>query len=157
MKNEAEYQFYPHISRFHRLYTKALTRRLDPHGVLPGYLDILFRLWEKDDITQKALHAKLDIEQATLSNTLKRMERDGLISNTRNPEDRRLTQIVLTEQGKALKKVVLTAIEDLQGCINVGLTISDRKYFRRILKQMTGHLDADLEDGCLLLVDEIPD
>ena len=157
MSSNPEHLFFSTVSKFSRLYAKALSKRLDPYGVLPGYLEILFRLWEQDNITQKELHSQLDIEQATLSNTLKRMERDGLILCTRNPADRRLTQIVLTDTGREMQKVVLTAIDDLQATVNVGLTINDKKYFRRILKQMTGQVESDLEESYLVLVDEVKD
>lgn len=155
MITDPEHIFYFNFSKFARMYTKALSKRLDPVGVKPGHLEILFHLWEKDNVTQKELHAKLDVEQATLSNTLKRMERDSLITCTRNPADRRLTQIQLTDSGRKLRKVVLAAIDDLQSVVNVGLTINDKKYFRRILKQMTGLLGTELEEGCLVLVDEV--
>lgn len=155
MSDSTERLFYSRISRMQRLYAKALSKRLDPHGVKPGYLDILDRLWEKDNITQKQLHQRMDIEQATLSNSLKRMERDGIIRKTRNPQDRRVTFIVLTDHGRALHKVVNAAIDDLQSVINTGLTINDRRYFHRILKQMTEQIDEDLEDATLILVDEI--
>lgn len=76
--------FYSQLSRLHRLYTRGLVMRLDPYTVRPGYLDVLNVLWDEDNLTQKQLNAHLDIEQATLSNTLKRMERDGILTRIPN-------------------------------------------------------------------------
>lgn len=145
------------ISRFQRLYAKALAKRLDVYGVKPGYIDIFTRLWERDNVTQKHLHAQLEIEQATLSNTIKRMERDGFVEKSRNPKDRRVTYIQLTERGQSMKRAVSAAIEDLQASISTGLTINDRRYFHRILKQMIQHAKTDLDDVTLVLVDEVSD
>lgn len=155
MFTEDDALFFSKISRFQRLYAKALNKRLDPHGVKTGYLDILSKLWEQDDITQKELHSRMEIEQATLSNSLKRMQRDGILERKRNPKDRRITHIVLTQHGHSLQKVVRAAIEDLFCAMSKGLTINDRRYFNRILKQMSDHLVSDLEDTTLILVDEI--
>ncbi|MCJ2165173.1 MULTISPECIES: MarR family transcriptional regulator [unclassified Pseudodesulfovibrio] len=157
MSNNPEHLFYFSLSRFTRLYTKGLSKRLEPHGIKPGYLEILFQLWQQDNVTQKELLAMLDIEQATLSNTLKRMERDGFLLSTRKPGDRRLTQLQLTDSGRAIQKVVSASIDDLQATVNSGLTINDRKYFRRILHQMTEQVASDLEEGCLILFDEVSD
>ncbi|WP_394699845.1 MarR family winged helix-turn-helix transcriptional regulator [uncultured Pseudodesulfovibrio sp.] len=157
MDSRPEYLFFSSMSRFTRLYSKGLSRRLSPYGVRPGYLDVLFRLWERDGVTQKTLHESLDVEQATLSNTLKRMERDGFLERQRNHKDRRQSIIVLTDSGTGLRKIVLTAIEDLQTVVNTGLSINDRRYFRRILKQMNEHLLDDLDDALFVLVDEIED
>lgn len=157
MSKSNKRHFYSQLSRMQRLYAKALSRRLDPYGVKPGYLDILDRLWSKDNLTQKQLHRRLDIEQATLSNSLKRMERDGILLRKRTPQDKRVMHIVLTDHGRALQKVVNTAINDLQSVVNMGLTINDRRYFHRILKQMTEQAEEDLADTALVLVDEIAD
>lgn len=157
MDYKAEYLFFSTMSRFHRLYAKGLSKRLDPHGVRPGYLEVFFRLWEGDGITQKALHAGMDVEQATLSNTLKRMERDGFLLRKRNPKDRRQSIIVLTDTGANLRKLVLAAIDDLQAVVNTRLSINDRRYFRRILQQMNDQLVLDLDDATLVLLDEVDD
>jgi len=155
MSNRHDPLFFAQISRFQRIYAKGLSNRLDTHDVTPGYLEILFRLWDQDNISQKQLHRLMDIEQATLSNTLTRMDRDGLITKVRNPKDRRVTNIELTPHGQSLKSVVETAISDLQSVVNTGLTINDRRYFSRILKQMTEQVENDLSDSILVLVDEV--
>jgi len=85
------------------------------------------------------------------------MERDGILLRKRTPQDKRVMHIVLTDHGRALQKVVNTAINDLQSVVNMGLTINDRRYFHRILKQMTEQAEEDLADTALVLVDEIAD
>ena len=157
MHTQEDELFFHRLSRLQRLYAKALSRRLALHGVKPGYLDVLDRLWRRDNITQKELHSSLDIKQATLSNTLKRMERDGMLRRVRNEQDRRRTYVVLTEQGHALKKTVRASVEDVQTAVTAGLTVNDRRYFYRILKQMTEHLQSEPDDTPLILVDVIPD
>ena len=90
--------FFSQLSKLQRNYSKSLTMRLETYDVRPGYLDILHRLWEKDNITQKELNSLIEIEQATLSNTLSRMERDGLIKRNHNPQDRRRVHITLSDK-----------------------------------------------------------
>ena len=43
------------------------------------------------------------MKQATIANTLARMERDGLITRKPNPEDARSRLIMLTERARALQ------------------------------------------------------
>jgi len=153
--HDTDQLFYSAMARFHRLYAKGLSKRLDPHGVRPGYLDVFFRLWERDGVPQKELHSSMDVQQATLSNTLKRMERDGFLVRKRNPKDRRQTLIELTDTGANLHKLVVTAIDDLQAEVNARLSINDLRYFRRILAQMTDQLVSDVDDATLILLDEV--
>ncbi|MBG0790585.1 MAG: MarR family transcriptional regulator [Desulfovibrionaceae bacterium] len=149
--------FFHRLCRLQRAYAGALSRRLEPHGVKPGYLAILESLWLRDNVTQKELHATLDIEQATLSSTLQRMERDGLLTRERLSQDRRITRIALTERGQGLNKAVQASLADAHTLATSGLTVNDRRYFYRILKQIAEHLDADAEDDTLILLDEVED
>lgn len=131
--------------------------RLKPYGVQPGYLSILERLWERDNVTQKELKLTMDIEQATLSNTLKRMERDGLIERSPLKNDKRHHRITLTEKGTSVRSTVEGAIDDLRATVNTGLTVNDRRYFKRIMRQMTEHLEDDQIEPLVVLLDEIAD
>lgn len=149
--------FFSQLSKFQRNYSKSLTLRLETYDVRPGYLNILQSLWERDNITQKELNALIEIEQATLSKTLSRMERDGLIKRNPNPKDRRQIHITLSDKARYIQGAVKSAIEDLQSIVNQGLTINDKRYFNRLMKQMTEQLENDLSEPCLVLFDEISD
>lgn len=131
--------------------------RLSPYGVQPGYLLILDHLWKNGAATQKELVNHLDLEQATLSNTLKRMERDGLIVRKPNRSDKRIHAISLTDKGQSLQSTVLSAIDDLRKTVHKGLTVSDRKYFNRIMRQMTEQLENDQDEPLMVLLDEVTD
>jgi len=157
MQYEHDTLFFTLLSRFQRLYAKSLSMRLSPINVQPGYLSILHYLWQRDNITQKELHQHMDIEQATLSNTLKRMERDNLILITPNPKDRRRHLITLTSTGIELKPSVQEAIDDIRKTVNTGLTINDRRYLKRIMRQMTEHLENDQIEPLFVLLDEVTD
>ena len=61
-----------------RVFAHALAERIRPLGLAPGQFMTLIELWREDGLTQRDLVARLDVEQATMANTLKRMERDGI-------------------------------------------------------------------------------
>lgn len=155
MQYEPDGLFFTLLSRFQRLYAKSLSMRLSSFDVQPGYLSILHFLWQEDNITQKKLHGLLNMEQATLSNTLKRMERDGLVQRTPQPKDRRRHSIQLTEKGRNAQSSIEGGIEDLRKTVNQGLTINDRRYLKRIINQMCEQLENDQEDTFLVLLDEV--
>jgi len=60
-------------------------------------------------LTQKDLVARLDVEQATMANTITRMERDGLIERRPMSTDKRAKAIVATEKAKAIQKDAIDA------------------------------------------------
>ena len=80
-----------------------LSEGLKPLGIAPAQFPILIELWNKDGLSQQELVERADLKQATIANTLARMERDGLITREPNPEDARSRLIMLTEHARALQ------------------------------------------------------
>lgn len=77
------------INQLARLAFEGLRKEIEPLGIVPGQFPALLALWQRDGQTQRELVAKTDVEQATMANTLNRMERDGLIVRQAHPEDGR--------------------------------------------------------------------
>ncbi|MEO2038363.1 MAG: MarR family transcriptional regulator [Martelella sp.] len=92
-----------------RLLERGLAARIRPLGLTTGTFPALLELWENDGLTQKQLVERLDIEQATMANTLSRMERDGLIRREKDPGDGRVQRIRLTERARALRDPAIAA------------------------------------------------
>ncbi|QIW16706.1 hypothetical protein A4G20_10380 [Pasteurellaceae bacterium RH1A] len=86
-----------------RLFAHLIGDALAPLGVLPAYLPILFELWEGQALSQSDLVARSGLSQATMANTLNRMERDGLIERLANPSDARSRLIKLSKKAQALE------------------------------------------------------
>ena len=86
-----------------RQFAILLSEGLKPLGIAPAQFPILIELWNKDGLSQQELVGRADLKQATIANTLARMERDGLITREPNPEDARSRLIMLTEHARALQ------------------------------------------------------
>ena len=84
-------------------FSRALQERGQKLGFAPGQFPVLLELWSEEGLTQKQLLDRLDIEQATMANTLARMERDGLILRKKHPTDKRALQIFLTDKARAME------------------------------------------------------
>ena len=92
------------INHLARLFARELQNRIQPLGIVTGQFPILLELWNRDGITQRDLLDRIDVEQATLANTLTRMERDGLIKRTKHPNDARAQQIWLTKKATDVRE-----------------------------------------------------
>ena len=91
------------INHLARIFAQALAREIKPLGLAPGQFMVLLELWREDGLTQRDLVGRLDVEQATLANTLSRMERDGLVRRVPHPTDGRAQVIRLTERARRLE------------------------------------------------------
>ena len=83
-----------------RLYDRRLQEMLKDYGVAPGQFAPLVMLFEQDGLTQAELCRRINVEQPTMANTLKRMERDGLIKRKNDTADKRRALVHLTPRLK---------------------------------------------------------
>lgn len=84
--------------------TKVYKPHLDALGVTyPQYL-VLLVLWERDGLGVSEIGARLFLDSGTLTPLLKRLEAQGLVDRSRDPEDERRVEVRLTDSGRALKQ-----------------------------------------------------
>ncbi|MEW5424710.1 MarR family winged helix-turn-helix transcriptional regulator [Amorphus sp. 3PC139-8] len=112
-----------------RLFAQGIHARIRPLGLSPGNFPALLELWVNDGLTQKELTERLSIEQATMANTLARMERDGLIRRTPHPADGRSQQIWLTAKAKALEAPAIEAAKAQNNLALARLDPAERAQF----------------------------
>ena len=115
-------------------FSKALNKRAAALGFSPGQFPILLELWHEEGLTQRQLLDRVDVEQATLANTLSRMERDGLIERKPHPRDRRAQIIELTERGRELELQAIAASKATDEAMLAGLL----KFERQLLLEYMG-------------------
>nr|WP_212735204.1 MarR family transcriptional regulator [Herbidospora galbida] len=90
---------------------------LEPMGLThPQYL-VMLALWERGPLSVKDLAGLLQLEPATLSPLLKRLEAAGLVERRRGTADERSLAVTLTDSGRALRaeaeKIPATIVERL--------------------------------------------
>lgn len=111
------FALYGAANRVTRLYRPLL----DALGLTyPQYLAMLV-LWEASPQTVGALGEALDLESSTLTPLLKRLEAQGLVARSRDPEDERRVIVALTPAGAALRDKARTVPEQLFCKLNMPL------------------------------------
>lgn len=126
-----------------RLFAKGLQHRIRPLGLAPAQFMTLLELWERDGIAQRELTRKLDVEQATMANTLIRMERDGLIERRSLPEDGRSQSIHLTPKAIALREAATAAARAQNEVALAGLSTEERGLFLDLMRRVIASMQAD--------------
>nr|WP_170561470.1 MarR family winged helix-turn-helix transcriptional regulator [Ruegeria atlantica] len=131
------------INHMARLFARELQHQIAPLGIVVGQFPILLELWLKDGVTQKDLLGKIDVEQATLANTLNRMERDGLIKRTKNPADARAQLIWLTERARALREGAYESAQKVNTEALQVLNESERTQFINSMRLVINSMRSD--------------
>ncbi|WP_206454169.1 MarR family winged helix-turn-helix transcriptional regulator [Aurantimonas marina] len=118
-----------------RLFARGLQARIKPLGLTTGTFPALLELWETDGLTQKELVQRLDIEQATMANTLARMERDGLVTRRDDPQDGRSQRVWLTDKARALQAPAVAAAMHQNAVALADLSESEQRQFLRLMQR----------------------
>jgi DNA-binding MarR family transcriptional regulator len=133
MKNQSAGYLANHMAR---LFARGLTTRIKPLGLTIGTFPALLELWEKDGLTQKELVVRLDIEQATMANTLARMERDGLIVRKKDVSDGRVQRVWLTDCARDLRGPAIEAARAENAATLSGLSENEQRQFIALMQKV---------------------
>ncbi len=87
-----------HLSRQHFQLSSSF---LEETGIGSGQVPVLLELERSGELNQRELAERTRVTPATMSGTLKRMERAGLIARTTDENDARISRVRLTEAGHA--------------------------------------------------------
>jgi DNA-binding MarR family transcriptional regulator len=122
---------------------------LEPLGLThPQYL-VMLALWgnakaKGDPLSVKQIAALLQMEPATVSPMLKRLEAIGLISRNRRTDDERSTHVTLTAQGTALRRRALKIPPAVVA--RLGVDLAELEHLHRVLTKVNA---AALAAGAL--------
>lgn len=109
-------------------------------GLHVGQEMVLSHLWKKDGLTPSELTERLGVEPPTVTNTLSRMEKAGLLERCRDPGDARCTKVYLTDKGRQLREPVERRWEAVQKRAFAGITVEEEALLRDLLVKIHGNL-----------------
>jgi MarR family transcriptional regulator for hemolysin len=118
-----------------------VNERVKPHGVTQGQVSILCCLQEEEGQTQAELCRKIQVEQPTMANTLRRMERDGLIVRTISELDKRQVLIHLTERIRPTVAALQQKRDEVIACMTQHMSPEDMTTFNRLLNLALNNLE----------------
>ena len=66
-----------------------------------GHMSLIFHLYRHDGASQDELAKALEVDKATVTRAIHKLEEQGVVERRRDPVDQRINRIVLTESGHA--------------------------------------------------------
>ncbi|MGY9048905.1 hypothetical protein P775_15970 [Puniceibacterium antarcticum] len=127
-----------------RLMAQLLKARNGPNGLLPGQYPIALELLHRSGLTQAELCRCVRVEQGTMANTLRRMERDAFIARSPCPNDGRQSVIRLTSKGLALTRTAMGNVEEINRLALGAFDFETQAELRRMMVSVVERVDAAL-------------
>ncbi|CAA9580522.1 MAG: hypothetical protein AVDCRST_MAG19-3897 [uncultured Thermomicrobiales bacterium] len=110
------------VTRLHRARAQQLLRTV---GLHVGQELLLMHLWEAGPQRPTELMRVFDTDSASMTRSIQRLERAGLVSREPDPEDGRATRVRSTPAGFELRTVIEELWADLEVLTTAGM--SDRQ------------------------------
>lgn len=125
--------------------THALTRAyrnvLEDKGLTYTQYLVLLVLWENDGMSVSTIAQRLDLDSASLTPILKRLESNGLLSRIRNKNDERVVEITLTPKCKALQEEIAYVQKGVAG--KTGLSMNDFNQLKDTLHELVKTMNTE--------------
>jgi len=128
-----------YVRTFSRIYGE-IVHSLRETDITAPQLDILVCLHRGGSLPLNEIAKRLLLSGGNVTGVVDRLERDGFVKRIRSTEDRRIVNIAITEQGIRTVKQVLPIYDRKINAIFSGLTVKERKTFRRLLKKVSSKL-----------------
>lgn len=124
----------------HFLLAKALQRvsqvsksKLQPYGITPVQFSVLRLLWSTDGQLGSELGERLQLDSATMTGILDRMEQNGFVERRSDPHDRRNKFILLTEKGREMEIPLSQKMDEWNKVVMADFNDDDTQFFKRML------------------------
>ena len=115
---------------------QAAKQRLAPYGVTPAQYGLLRALSERDGQNGAELGERLQLDSATITGLLDRLERAALIERRADGQDRRVNRIFATRQARAIQPALDLAMDELNAAFLADFGAADAARLRGQLAQL---------------------
>jgi MarR family transcriptional regulator, transcriptional regulator for hemolysin len=124
------------VTRTGRVLSRAFDDALTAAGgSLPVWL-VLTTVKRSEHSRQRDIAGAIGLEDATLTHHLNRMERDGLVSRHRDPDNHRNQVVALTSDGETLFHTLLATVIDFDRRLRRGLPVAELERVRTVLERL---------------------
>ena len=106
-------------------------------GVHPGQLPVLKSVYEEEGISLRELAKKIHVRPPTVTVTVQRLEKAGLVYKKTDPADLRVNHIYLTDKGKDIQAKIRALLDENECTMTAGFSKEELttlcSYFQRIV------------------------
>ncbi len=124
----------PRVNYLSRLVRCRFNEVIAEEGLFSGQQDILFAIVENEGLTSSELSSMVGVSAATISVSVKRMEKTGFIIKKADEKDARIFRLYPTEKAKALPNNIRLKMDELERTLCSGFSREDVLRFSSYLQ-----------------------
>jgi len=131
------------LIRLHRARFIGLISNIE---LFPGQIPILAMLDKNDGCTQKEIGENFKFKPASITDSLKRMEKACLITRKQDEKDLRITRVYITDVGREHLEKAIEISYKLEDISFRGFTKDEKERFIDLMEKMNRNLNNEGDD-----------
>ena len=144
-QGEAHVKFEMRFGRLIRMYYSRIQSQLAEVGLYRGQPPILMLLYKNDGMSQKERARALNLSPATMTVTLKRMEKAGLVLREMDEHDQRILRVHLSEKGREMCETGESRIGVVTAELLEGFTLEEQQQLNEYLGRIARNMERVVE------------
>lgn len=144
-QGEAHVKFEMRFGRLIRIYYSRIQSQLAEVGLYRGQPPILMLLYKNDGMSQKEMARALNLSPATMTVTLKRMEKAGLVLREMDEHDQRILRVHLSEKGREMCETGESRIGVVTAELLEGFTLEEQQQLNEYLGRIARNMERVVE------------
>lgn len=134
------------LARVGKAHRYLIRQSLHDCGLHRGQPFLLMALHKQDGMTHSELAKSLEVRPPTITNMVKRLEREGLVERRRDEDDERVSRAFLTEDGKALITRIKPIPQQIEDVAFAGFSDEERQQMGQLLERVLSNLQQAIGD-----------
>lgn len=122
------------------MYAAKTFHQLTNRGIHPGQMPMMNLIYHQEGLSQKEICDRLYIKPSTVTVSVQRMEKSGLIYRVPDEKDKRIMRIYLTDHGKELFQEVAMIRKEVSGKMLEGISKEEIAFLKEKILHMQENL-----------------
>jgi DNA-binding MarR family transcriptional regulator len=122
-------------------WNELLAERFAAQGygeIRPSYGSALLPLFEEDGLRMGELARRSRLSKQTMTELVRRLERDGLVERRRDPSDGRASLLFLTERSRDFEPTAAAVLGELDRLVRLRLDSDRVEQLKAALRELSG-------------------
>lgn len=120
---------------FHYIYKKVA-----PYNIQRHQFKVLIELYHNEGICQEDVVNTLKIRKSEVAKAIKKLIENGYIYKVKNPQNKRIHNLYLTEEGLRIKPEIINILTESSEILTQNISQEDLEITKRVMKQMSNNI-----------------
>ncbi|MGL5068300.1 MAG: MarR family winged helix-turn-helix transcriptional regulator [Sarcina sp.] len=139
--SEEDQELYDELRKMMKGHFRKSRCVLEKYNLYAGQPPLLFSLMKEEGQRQKDIAKTLNIQAATVTVMVKRLEKAGFIEKREDEKDKRISRLYLTNQGREACISVREAMDNINMKAFNALTEEEKIAFRNLTKKINANAE----------------